>query len=331
MFAVNLTAQTWLDVTQQYIQNPSFEEYTTCPTGNSNYPIEMWVDSVIGWQTPTQGTSDYFNACNASFNSVPSNFSAGFQFAFDGVAYCGFLAYSISNNVMWSEYIQTKLLQPLKPNTVYQFTMRINRGNERNLSVQNIGANFTENANKNFTTTKPYNLLPTVLNNTGFINDTLGWTLVSGQFTATGNEHYLTIGWFGDTISSDFSWFIPPDIDTITGDSLFLTEAYYLVDSLTLSEFSFDIESFNINIITPNGDGINDFLNFSIYNLNKLSFTVYNRWGNKVFHSTDTQLIWEGKNNDSKQLSEGTYFYILTATLESRKQITKHQSITILY
>lgn len=331
LWTSNTHAQNWIDVTDKYILNPSFEEFTACPQGNSLYPSQMWIDSVVGWCAPTQGTSDYFSACNTSFNSVPSNFSAGFQFAFEGIAYCGFLAYSLSNNVMWSEYIQTKLLQPLKPNTVYQFTMRVNRGNDRNLSVQNIGANFTANANKDFTTTKPFDLSPTILNNSGFLNDTLNWTLVSGEFTATGNENYLTIGWFGDTISSDFNWFIPPDIDSITGDSLFLTETYYLVDSLTFSELIFDIENYEINVLTPNDDGNNDYLDFSIYNLSELSFTVFNRWGNKVFHSTDTQLKWDGKRNDGKKLIDGTYFYILNATVETGKQINKHQPLTILF
>jgi gliding motility-associated-like protein len=154
---------------------------------------------------------------------------------------------------------------------------------------------------------------------------------VSGEFTATGNENYLTIGWFGDTISSDFYWFIPPEIDTTNGDSLYLTETYYLVDSLTLSELIFDIENFEINILTPNDDGKNDYLDFSIYNLKELSFTVFNRWGNKVFYSTDVNLKWNGKTNSGTPLSDGTYFYILNSTLSSGKKFNTHQTITILY
>ncbi|OIO41418.1 hypothetical protein AUJ10_01000 [Candidatus Pacearchaeota archaeon CG1_02_31_27] len=333
IITTKLTAQTWIDVTQQYIQNPSFEDYTACPQSNSAYPGSMWIDSVVGWYAPTQGTSDYFNACNTFLNGVPSNWIGSNVPSFDGIGYCGFLSYSLEppNYSMWSEYIQSTLIKPLKSNTSYRFTMRIKRANGFNFAVQNIGANFSENANTGFSGTKPYNLIPTVLNTSGFLTDTLGWTLVSGQFIATGNENYLTIGWFGDTISSDFIFFIPPDIDTTNGDSLFLTETYYLVDSLTLSELIFDIENFNVNIITPNGDGKNDYLDFSVYDLKKLSFTVYNRWGNKVFNSDNAQLKWNGKNNDGKQLSDGTYFYLLNATLESGKQITKHQSITILY
>ena len=324
-------AQKFTDVTNQYIQNPSFEDYTTCPQSNSAYPSSMWIDSVVGWYAPTQGTSDYFNACNTNnLNSVPNNTAAGFQYAFDGVGYCGFLAYDLWSGQMWSEYIQTKLKQPLKANTTYQFSMRINRGEGRNFSAQNVGANFSNVDMKNLGFS-PYNLTPTILNTTGFLTDTLGWTLVSGQFTATGNENYLTIGWFGDTISSDFIFFIPPDIDTTNGDSLYAFDLYYLVDSLTLSEQTFDVENFNINVITPNADGSNDFLDFSVYDLQELSFTVFNRWGNRVFSSNDIALKWDGKNNNGKQLSDGTYFYILNATTSTGKQINKHNYMNLFY
>jgi gliding motility-associated-like protein len=104
-----------------------------------------------------------------------------------------------------------------------------------------------------------------------------------------------------------------------------------LVDSLTLSELVFDIENFNINVITPNADGSNDFLDFSVYDLKQLSFTVFNRWGNQVFNSDDVGLKWDGKTNSNKQLSDGTYFYILNATTSSNKQINKHNYMNLFY
>lgn len=73
----------------------------------------MWIDSVAGWYAPTQGTSDYFNSCNTSLNGVPSNWTGSNVPSFDGIAYCGFLAYSVWDDLMWSEYIQTKLENPL--------------------------------------------------------------------------------------------------------------------------------------------------------------------------------------------------------------------------
>lgn len=327
--------QTWVDVTTQYIQNPSFEEYTACPQSNSAYPNSMWIDSVVGWHSPTIATPDYFNACNTNnLNSVPNNTAVGFQYAFDGVGYCGFLAYEkLFGFNLWCEYIQTQLISSLKANTKYLFSMRINRANDYNLSVKNIGAHFSATSMQDYTTTLPYNLTPTVLNNTGYLNDTLNWTLVKGEFIATGNEQYLTIGWFGNEYSEDFFtyFFIPPDFDPITGDSLYVPMIYYAVDSLKLFELIYDIENFDINVISPNGDGLNDFLDFGGYDLKELQFTVYNRWGTMVFNSNNPQLNWDGKNNKGEKLSDGTYYYVLNATTQENKPITKHNFISIFY
>ncbi len=59
------------------------------------------------------------------------------------------------------------------------------------------------------------------------------------------------------------------------------------------------------NVITPNGDGIND--NLVIANGNDIpnKIVVFNRWGKKVFEQTDYQNDWDGGD-----LSEGTYYYI---------------------
>lgn len=325
-------AQTWVDVTTQYIQNPSFEEYTACPQGTS-MQSQMWVDSCLGWFAPTYGTSDYFNSCNNTIATVgvPNNYPMTFQYSFQGEAYCGFLAYSLDANAnsLWSEYLQTKLKKKLKINTQYRFSMRINRANFYNFSVQDIGAHFSQNSMSN-TTTEPYNLTPTVLNQTGFINDTSNWTLVSGKFVAAGNENYLTIGWFGDTITDDYSFFIPPDIDSTTGDSLYLTEIYYAVDSLTLSELVYNFDNFNVNIITPNGDNVNDDIDFAPYQLKSLDFTVLNRWGNVVYQTSDINTKWSGTNNENK-LSDGVYFYLIHAEMPDGKIINKHNYITIFY
>jgi gliding motility-associated-like protein len=63
----------------------------------------------------------------------------------------------------------------------------------------------------------------------------------------------------------------------------------------------------NINIVTPNGDGINDALAFDyldFYPDNELY--ILNRWGNVVYQTTNYQNDWIGSD-----FSEGTYFYLL--------------------
>jgi gliding motility-associated-like protein len=62
-----------------------------------------------------------------------------------------------------------------------------------------------------------------------------------------------------------------------------------------------------VNIITPNGDGVNDFLvfpNIQKYPNNELF--IYNRWGVEIAHYSGYYNHWDGYG-----LPEGTYFYVL--------------------
>ena len=343
LFSLVIKSQTWLNVTTDYINNPSFEEYTACPQNTSDFPSNMWIDSCKYWTAPTMGTSDYFNSCQTNtIVSIPLNYPLTYQPSFHGNAYCGFLAYSAWSASTWSEYIQTKLKKKLIENEIYYFTMRINRANYYNFSVQNIGAHFSKDSLSNKTYHLPINIKPTVLNNTGFLNDTINWTLISGSFLAKGGEEYLTIGWFGDSIKNedfgnpletDCYFLIPPDTDAISHELLFVPEIYYAVDSLTLSiQTKKNISNFNVNIFTPNNDGVNDYLDFSSYNLSIMNFNVYNRWGNLIFTSNDVNLKWIGINNSNLPLTDGVYYYIINAEIPDIKdKIQKKGYLSIIH
>jgi gliding motility-associated-like protein len=66
------------------------------------------------------------------------------------------------------------------------------------------------------------------------------------------------------------------------------------------------------NVITVNGDGVNDLFK-PIKNkfIKDIDLKIYNRWGNLVFETTDPAILWDGKVIQSKLLcTEGTYFYV---------------------
>lgn len=65
------------------------------------------------------------------------------------------------------------------------------------------------------------------------------------------------------------------------------------------------------NIITPNGDGVNEAWDFSKYSVVDLDFTVYNRWGTPVYTTTEASVKWNGVNKHGQDLSDGTYFWII--------------------
>lgn len=60
-------------------------------------------------------------------------------------------------------------------------------------------------------------------------------------------------------------------------------------------------------IISPNNDGMNDFLKFTDRALDDdLELSIYNRWGQKVFESQNYNNLWEATGHPG-----GIYFYIL--------------------
>ncbi len=64
---------------------------------------------------------------------------------------------------------------------------------------------------------------------------------------------------------------------------------------------------------TPNGNGLNDLLQPRYTGISKLHyFTIYNRWGEAVFTTTDNRKGWDGKIK-GKPAASGTYVWILSA------------------
>ena len=70
------------------------------------------------------------------------------------------------------------------------------------------------------------------------------------------------------------------------------------------------------NVFTPNQDGFNDC--FSVFEeSNKLygcgQWSVYTRWGVKVYEASSPQDCWDGTIGKNKKIAdEGVYFYIFT-------------------
>ncbi len=67
------------------------------------------------------------------------------------------------------------------------------------------------------------------------------------------------------------------------------------------------------NAFTPNGDGINDCYGINYWGtFIKLDFSIYNRWGNRLFHSTTPGDCWNGYYQGMKQ-DPAVYVYVVKA------------------
>lgn len=65
------------------------------------------------------------------------------------------------------------------------------------------------------------------------------------------------------------------------------------------------------NIITPNGDNLNDVFrpDKRARFIKSVKFTVFNRWGVKVYEGNDTGINWPGTDSNGKRLTDGVYYY----------------------
>jgi gliding motility-associated-like protein len=84
------------------------------------------------------------------------------------------------------------------------------------------------------------------------------------------------------------------------------------------------------NVITPNGDGINDYLVINGSGLNNFSIHIYDQWGRQVWSSQNINDQWNGKTANGSDLITGTYFYIVQAETLRNQKIRRTGSVTVL-
>jgi len=105
---------------------------------------------------------------------------------------------------------------------------------------------------------------------------------------------------------------------TTTTYTLYVTDDYGCADSSVITikvktSCSGDNDIYIANIFSPNGDGKNDVLNIEGNGLSNIYWSIYDRWGNMVFETTDQSQGWDGTKNGS-ETGTGTYVYYLKAT-----------------
>ena len=66
-------------------------------------------------------------------------------------------------------------------------------------------------------------------------------------------------------------------------------------------------------MITPNGDGINDYLDivWKFKTCQEFSLKIINRWGNLVYEGTKISAPFSGVDLSGIELEAGVYFYLL--------------------
>lgn len=83
------------------------------------------------------------------------------------------------------------------------------------------------------------------------------------------------------------------------------------------------------NAFSPNGDGINDVISVNGYGVAKMTWSIYNRWGQLVFISTNISNGWDGRYKGVLQ-PQDVYAYTLSITFTDNTALRKKGDITLL-
>lgn len=173
---------------QNIIPNAGFEHYGMCPFNHSQ------INKATGWENPTKGSPDYYNACGNKDYSVPNN-RYGKKLSFQGKAYA-----ALNGRDNYREYIQIRLAKPLIKGQKYYCSIHISACESYRYVSSDIGLLFTKEKvqRQDYFRFKAYT--PQIENHKDSIFTDYEWHEIDGYFIAKGGEQYLTIGSFKETV-----------------------------------------------------------------------------------------------------------------------------------
>lgn len=170
--------------------------YENCPKRLGNFASD-----VKFWSVPTEGSTDYFNACSTAMGT-PKNFN-GEQAAEFGQGYAGLYLYAPDD---YREYLQAELTETLEEGREYQISFYVSLAERSDFAVKEFGVLFAKDrldiptkkelSKRHWYRQKgnSYNYMEIGYNN--FYSDTQDWIEVSTRFIAKGTERFMVLGNF---------------------------------------------------------------------------------------------------------------------------------------
>ena len=303
-----------------YIPNPSFEEYNCLPTQfsqvvDTNVVWEDGIYCVNNWQAGTWASSDYFiNAPGAFWPNIPTPLP-------NGQATAGFFILNypdvpgFDGNIddgIYLEYLKTCLTQPLQPGNSYNLQLNLT-----GIGMSSFGNSLTNIwfGPVDITLFGSSNCTQSAIQTDGCPAGSADWVEL-GHATYQADGTWQTLNMPFTALHSIQSIMIggpcsPPNDFTFTDANGETFEPYFVLDHAALYEINPDdcnLELIIPNVISPNDDNINDLL--EIGNLpENTELIILNRWGNIVFSSSNYQNNWNGKDTSGKELVDGVYTY----------------------
>jgi gliding motility-associated-like protein len=155
------------------------------------------------------------------------------------------------------------------------------------------------------------NIIPSPTVDITTIDDNCEQSSGAISLSTTSGTPQFTFNWnTGDTDSSIANLGVGT-YNVIVSDSSGCTNNY----SINVEDYQVDCEYhvYLPNVFSPNGDNENDVLYVRGKGIKTIQLVIYNRWGNKVFETTDINQGWDGTYRGQKQGS-AVFVYYLEAT-----------------
>ena len=119
----------------------------------------------------------------------------------------------------------------------------------------------------------------------------------------------------------------PTKDTTVYWVTVYYGQSCTLRDSVAIYVFPDTVRITVPNTFTPNGDGLNDeyYLQYNIPPLQDFHIWIYDRWGNKVYESTDRDFHWKGVDifTGNTPLNSGVFAYLIEYRTFDSKEVKR--------
>lgn len=219
-----------LHAQENMVSNSSFEKFVICPTDKGQ------ISRASNWDSATNGTPDYYNACSSdplSPTSLPTHSQYFTKHPRTGDAIVGIHTNFFPSHNDNKEYITSPLKNKLEPKKLYFVEFYVSpKDSVPNFSIpcfiDKLGVSLSIDFEKTtLTAGQTLRKLLYVGNEDKILDNTKEWTRITGCVSGNG-EKYLTIGSF----FTNEETLIRPDCS-----NSFFNNAYYYIDDVGVYEF----------------------------------------------------------------------------------------------
>jgi len=249
-FFLVVVLNSWVTVAQpgNLVENPSFEFRAECDDNDGS------LEQAPPWFNPTGATPDLFHECAIQLEDpcpypnqvfldpwlfgVPTNI-LGCQEPRTGSGYAGVFFYHPTLDFDYREYLGIRLTEPLVDGETYFIRFYVSLAERSVWAVHAFQVYFSQDSISESEYIGFLDREPQLsFNEGGFVTDKVGWTEISWEYSANGDETYMYIGNFQSNEDVDLLYALPDSIDVEDHYSgyYYLDDVYIGADLLSLEK-----------------------------------------------------------------------------------------------